>query len=203
MFPVAVGGSIQVLFPTAPVFWASVCVGIAGTVASLQNEDIYRDRLTGIYNRAFLEYISTQKLSTADSKLTGIMIDLNGFKSINDNFGHNVGDQALVNAAHIIRDSVGDIGLATRYAGDEFVVLLNTLDDSVVKGTMNEMRNRFQSFSLSGSHPYRLSASMGQFQMIPGKQSVEEFIADIDRAMYEDKRRYYKEHPEASRRASD
>ena len=202
MFPVVLGGTVQLIYPGAPTFWASVCVGIAGTITSLQNEDIYRDRLSRLYNRAFLEYVCSGKLKRASTEMTGVMIDLNGFKTINDKLGHNVGDQALVNAAHIIRDSVGDIGIATRYAGDEFVVLLNTTDDAVVNQTMDEMRRRFQSFNSTGTHPYELSASMGQFKMVPGKQSVEEFIANIDRAMYGDKKRYYEEHPEADRRAS-
>lgn len=202
MLPVAIGGSVQLLFPSSPIFWTSMGVGITGTIVSLQNEDIYHDRLTGLFNRAFLEYISSQKLKTADAKMTGIMIDLNEFKTINDRFGHNVGDQAIINAAHIIRDSVGDIGLAARYAGDEFVVLLNTGDRTVADQTMNEIRQRLVSFSSNGMHQYSLSASMGQFQMEPCRQSLEQFIANIDRAMYEDKKRYYEEHPEADRRAS-
>jgi hypothetical protein len=60
IFPVAVGGSVQILFPPLPLFWATVSVGIAGTITSLQNEDIYRDRLTGLYNRAFLEYLKNK-----------------------------------------------------------------------------------------------------------------------------------------------
>lgn len=202
MLPVAIGGSVQLLFPSSPIFWTSMGVGITGTIVSLQNEDIYHDRLTGLFNRAFLEYISSQKLKTADAKMTGIMIDLNEFKTINDRFGHNVGDQAIINAAHIIRDSVGDIGLAARYAGDEFVVLLNTGDRTVADQTMNEIRQRLVSFSSNSMHQYSLSASMGQFQMEPCRQSLEQFIANIDRAMYEDKKRYYEEHPEADRRAS-
>jgi diguanylate cyclase (GGDEF)-like protein len=113
-----------------------------------------------------------------------------------------VGDQALINAAHIIRDSIGDIGLAVRYAGDEFVVLLNTSDSAVGDQTMNEIRRRFSSFSSNGMHQYGLSASMGQFQMEPCRQSLEQFMANIDNAMYEDKKRYYEMHPEADRRAS-
>lgn len=200
LFPVVLGGSVQFLFPEAPLFWPTVCVGIAGTITSLQNEDIYRDRLTGLYNRAYLERVSSGEAERADSGVTGIMIDLNGFKSINDRFGHNVGDQALVDAARLVRGAVGEIGMTARYAGDEFVVLLNTRDDAVVDRTMGKIRESFRRFDEEGGRPYQLSASMGQYPLEPGRQSVEEFISSIDSAMYDDKKRYYEDHPEASRR---
>lgn len=203
MFPVAVGGSVQILFPPLPLFWATVSVGIAGTITSLQNEDIYRDRLTGLYNRAFLEYLKNKDGGKTGVEMTGVMIDLNGFKSINDRFGHAMGDQALVDVAHILRKTVGDIGVTVRYAGDEFVVLLNTRDGAVVKRTMTAIRHGFALFNVDVKRPYQLSASMGQCPIVPGSHSVEESIAKIDRAMYEDKRRYYQQHPEANRRARD
>lgn len=200
LLPVAVGGSVQVFVPTVPLFWPTVSVGIAGTIASLQNEDIYRDRLTGLYSRAYLERLASGELRRDDAGMTGIMIDLNAFKSINDRYGHNVGDQALVDAARLVRGAVGDIGMTARYAGDEFVVLLNTRNEAVVRRTMDEIRDSFRRFDEDGKRPYRLSASLGQRPLEPGRQSMEEFISSIDSAMYEDKRRYYDEHPEASRR---
>ena len=67
---------------------------------------------------------------------------------------------------------------------------------------MNEMRQRFASFNSRDTHQYNLSVSMGQCQMEPCRQSFEQFMANIDSTMYEDKRRYYEDHPEADRRAS-
>lgn len=203
MFPVVVGGSVQFAFPQLPLFWAAVSIGIAATITSLQNEDIYRDRLTGLYNRAFLDYISSGKLKHASAEMAGIMIDLNGFKQINDRLGHTVGDDALVDAAHIVRHAVGDIGMTARYAGDEFVVLLNTRSEAVAEQTMDSIRHGFQAFDATSGKPYQLSAAMGEYPLEPGHQTVEEFIAAIDRAMYEDKKRYYEAHPEASRRHAD
>ena len=95
---------------------------------------------------------------------------------------------------------MGDIGLTARYAGDEFVVLLNTRDEAVVRRTMDEIREDFRRFDEDGKRPYQLSVSMGRCPLEPGRQSVEEFISSIDSAMYEDKKRFYDEHPEASRR---
>ena len=189
MFPVAVGGTIQFAYPPLPLFWATVSVGIAGTITSLQNEDIYRDRLTGLYNPAFLEYVGSRE-EKSGTQMTGIMIDLNGFKSINDRFGHAMGDQALVDVAHILRHAVGDIGITVRFAGDEFIVLLNTGDEAVVKRTMAGIRQGFKLFNMDGKRPYQLSASMGRCPFKVGSHSVQEFMTVADHAMYEDKRRY-------------
>ncbi len=79
-------------------------------------------------------------------------------------------------------------------------MLLNTRNEAVVRRTMDEIRDSFRRFDEDGKRPYRLSASLGQRPLEPGRQSMEEFISSIDSAMYEDKRRYYDEHPEASRR---
>ena len=188
------------MFPSVPLFWPTVSIGIAGSVASLQNEDIYRDRLTGAYNRAFLQYVCSGEIRKSRVEMTGIMIDINGFKQINDKLGHNVGDQALSDAAHIMRKAVGDIGITIRYAGDEFVVLLNTHDERTVQREMDQIRQSFDEFNDTGIRPYQLSVSMGQYPLIPGDQSIEKFIAAIDHAMYEDKKRYHEQHPEADRR---
>ena len=203
MIPVAVGGTAQVLVPWLPLFWPTLSIGVAATLSSLQTEDVYRDQLTRLYNRAFLEYVSSGRMKQAADKMTGIMVDLNGFKAINDRFGHMVGDQAIVDAAHILRAAAGDAGVAVRYAGDEFVVLLNTRDKTVVEQVMTDIRHGFQEFNERAERPYQLSLSMGCYLLDPGEKSVDEFIAALDRALYEDKRRYYEEHPEADRRHAD
>lgn len=98
------------------------------TEAKAQEEKIkflsYRDALTGIYNRAFFEE-ELKRLNTEDQMpLTMIMGDLDGLKIINDVFGHQIGDEALVKAAQIISSSCRDTDIVSRWGGDEFVVLL-------------------------------------------------------------------------------
>ena len=134
--------------------------------------------------------------------MTGLIIGLNSFKSINDRFSHAAGDRALAQAAHLVRKTVGDIGMTVRYAGDEFVVVLKTCDQAEVDRTVEAIRREFRAFNESGKEPYELSASIGQCRFAPRKQSMEQFVAAVDHAMYEDKRRYYDDHPEADRHRS-
>ena len=88
---------------------------------------IFEDELTDIYNRRFLFHYFEHKVSWThlnDDPLALIMMDVDYFKQVNDSYGHQVGDQALVWIAAMLRDVAGEEGLPIRYAGDEFMMLL-------------------------------------------------------------------------------
>lgn len=88
---------------------------------------IFEDELTNIYNRRFLSHFFESKVSWNDldtSPLSLIMVDVDNLKQFNDTYGHQVGDQVLVWVADLLRKVVDDLGMAIRYAGDEFILLL-------------------------------------------------------------------------------
>lgn len=70
------------------------------------------------------------------------MIDLNSFKKINDNYGHSEGDAALVRVADLLRKSFSEYGVVTRYAGDEFVIILNTTDAQLVQSLIEKAKQK-------------------------------------------------------------
>ena len=129
--PILIGGIIQTVFYGISVIPTSITISIAGILASLQNEMIYRDVLTGLFNRTYLDYKLKKFAKRPKQNITGLMLDLNDFKRINDEFGHFVGDEALVATTQILQKAVGSLGIVIRYAGDEFIILINTQDDSV------------------------------------------------------------------------
>ncbi len=89
---------------------------------------IFEDELTGIHNRRFLGNYFEFKVdwsSLAKNPVSLIMIDLDKFKDINDTYGHQAGDQALVYIAGLLARAAGDAGIPVRYAGDEFMILLH------------------------------------------------------------------------------
>jgi diguanylate cyclase (GGDEF)-like protein len=91
-----------------------------------------QDALTGLLNRAQLAQRSGELVSLAlrtDTPLTCLMIDLDGFKAINDAHGHGVGDSALVEVARRIRDALRTSDSLFRFGGDEFVALLPDTDE--------------------------------------------------------------------------
>ncbi len=198
--PILVGGIIQSCFYGISVIPTSIAVSIAGVLASLQNEMIYHDQLTGLFNRSYLLYLLKKYVKNPKMKVTGIMIDLNGFKHINDEFGHAVGDDALVISARILKSAVNNGGSVIRYAGDEFIILLNTQNDDDVEKCIAKIRTCFDEFSKSGSKPYALSVSVGSHKLHAKTESVDTFINVIDARMYEDKTAFYASHAGLDRR---
>lgn len=121
------------------------------------------------------------------------MIDLNGFKQINDHYGHSEGDVALIIAADVLRKSFSEYGVVTRYAGDEFVVMLNTVDESLVLALIKNAKRNFEEENKTNDKPYLLSASMGYATADLKVETIYNFMNRIDHQMYQDKLAYYKE----------
>ena len=88
---------------------------------------IFEDELTGLSNRRFLYNYFQQNIpwsALEDNPLSLLMMDVDHFKRINDSYGHDVGDQALIWVANLLREASGDKYLPIRYAGDEFMILM-------------------------------------------------------------------------------
>ena len=198
--PILIGCVVQSLYYGISVIPTSIAVSIAGVLASLQNEMIYHDQLTGLFNRSYLLYLLEKNVTTPKFNITGIMIDLNGFKHINDEFGHAMGDDALVISARILQSAVGNAGCVIRYAGDEFIILLNTQNRENVEKCIAKIRNSFDKFNNDGVKPYSLFVSIGRHKFDMKNESVDTFINVIDARMYEDKKAFYAAHSEMNRR---
>ena len=88
---------------------------------------IFEDELTSIYNRRFLLNYFEHKLdwdALETDPVSLLMLDVDRFKQINDTHGHDVGDQALIWVAELMKKAAGEDGIAVRYAGDEFIILM-------------------------------------------------------------------------------
>ena len=198
--PIFIGGVVQSLYYGISVIPTSIAVSIAGVLASLQNEMIYHDQLTGLFNRSYMHYLLEKNVKRPKFNITGIMIDLNGFKHINDKFGHAVGDDALVMSSRILKSAVSNAGCVIRYAGDEFIILLNTQDDAAVEKCIAKLRDSFDKFNETSSKQYTLSVSVGSHKFDMKNESVDTFINIIDARMYEDKKAFYATHAKMDRR---
>lgn len=191
LFPIAFGIVIQALFLEIAITWTSIAIAIAGVLTALKNEIIFLDGLTGLYNRMYLQFLQNQAYRKTNVAVSGIMIDLNGFKQINDTYGHSEGDAALVLVADLLRKSFSEYGVVTRYAGDEFVVMLNTTDEQLVRQLIAQAKQNFADASQTNNKPYALSASMGYATSDLRIETIDEFMNRIDHQMYLDKLAYY------------
>lgn len=191
LIPVILGVVIQAFFVEIAITWTSIAISVTGIMTALKNEIIFTDCLTGLYNREYLEFLHKRACNKKDCWVSGIMIDLNGFKQINDNYGHAEGDLALCIVADLLLKSFSEYGVVTRYAGDEFVIMLNTTDDQLIQKIIKSAKKNFVTENEKNDKPYQLSASMGYAITNLSNETIDDFMNRIDEQMYQDKMKYY------------
>lgn len=114
-------------------------------------------------------------------------IDLNGLKQINDTLGHLAGDQALRDAANVLRATYRDSDILARIGGDEFVALAHVMRDT--NALRQRLRDHLAEFNAKGLRPYTLEVSIGTTVVnVTTDDDIESMIARADAAMYEEKR---------------
>lgn len=199
--PQFVGGLIQATNYGLSAVAPFVTISIAGISICLQNEFLYRDGLTGLYNRFYLNTLEHKLAKNQNIVYTAMMLDINGFKSINDNFGHKVGDEALRSLSQILTGVVSVKGTVIRYAGDEFIVVLNKCDEEATKAIITEIHRELDAFNGKEDCPYKLAVSIGYSELMFKENTMDVFLDKIDRLMYENKREYYRLHREENRRS--
>ena len=188
--PCFAGVLIQFLFYGITSSWVLVAVALIFVQMQSYAENLYIDELSGLYNRRYLNAVLTERIITSRKSLHGIMMDVNDFKYINDNFGHSMGDKAICTLGNILFRSIPDGGMAIRYAGDEFIVLLSGVDTESVLVTMDEINHNLSQFNESKIEPFTLSVSMGYAEFGEG-DDTEAFLMHMDEKMYEEKRKYH------------
>ena len=183
IFP-AIGGIIQTKFYGLILVWPmAALVSLLGYIL-IEREEMNRDTVTQLPTRALLEERMKSKLSKRQT-FAIIMLDLDKFKSINDNFGHREGDEALKLISNLLQKSIKQYDQAYRYAGDEFVILLET--QNVVSVSLIE-RRLIKNLNKLNEHlkkNYKLSFSFGSFYYDgTAQESIYHILAEADKAMY-------------------
>jgi diguanylate cyclase (GGDEF)-like protein len=160
-------------------------------MAQLQNEleaQSRTDSLTGLLNRRALEQIGTAAIEHARRQraaLSLIILDLDHFKSINDEHGHDGGDAALHHAARCLRENLRDVDHVARLGGEEFVAVLPGTTQSRAAEIAEGLRRRLANLTVEHlSQEIRLSASFGVATMLPTDTTWLEILRRGDRALY-------------------
>jgi diguanylate cyclase (GGDEF)-like protein len=154
----------------------------------------HHDLLTGLPNRALNQKLFAEMLdgpwpdaASASSKLTVFCIDLDGFKGVNDRFGHATGDAVLVTVAKRLRASVRDGDVVCRIGGDEFVILLPDITEDESAAVARRIIARVaEPFEFAPAA--RVGASIGLASAPRDGVTADELLSAADRAMYEAKR---------------
>ena len=147
------------------------------------------DELTGLYNRRYL--LRTLEKQRALANREGLpfvlaFVDIDHFKQINDQHGHRIGDQVLVELAQLLRLSVREVDLAARYGGEEFVLLLSGMTLATAENALNRIRIAVMEEHFSESS-LPLTVSVGVAQYHAGEEG-DELLNRADRLLYEAKR---------------
>ncbi|MDT3679144.1 MAG: GGDEF domain-containing protein [Burkholderiaceae bacterium] len=145
------------------------------------------DELTGLHTRRHFFELARRRLSRPPAG-RGVhhllMIDLDHFKSVNDRFGHGVGDRALCHAARVLRASVRNCGLLSRYGGEEFCALISTRDQDEARRAIDALRESLQNTPLRvGQAVIPLTASVGAVPIVDA-ESLERVLVHADHCVY-------------------
>ncbi len=149
----------------------------------LYSEKLYRDALTGAYNRRFYEDKVKNRVESAGVAV----IDVDDFKIYNDTYGHHVGDKALVATANVIRRNIRKTDLLIRYGGDEFLLILQKVSRRVLSKKLHQIREKMRETIFSDEVRIPLSVSIGG--VLTEKDRIEDAVRRADKMMYYAKKR--------------
>lgn len=188
--PPFVGIVLQIVFYGISLMLNSVVLSFLIVFLNIQNSSIYIDYLTGVYNRKKLEIYLKEKINscTENKTFSAIMIDLNDFKSINDTFGHDVGDNALQISAKLLNSCLRTNDFIARFGGDEFVIVLDISNRIDLEDVVCKINSCAAKYNESSCWPYKISFSMGYaVYSYSSQMKIEGFLKKIDVLMYKNK----------------
>lgn len=149
------------------------------------------DVITGLTNRRGYYEISEmeyQRIQRHPSELSVIMFDIDRFKHINDNYGHDTGDRVLKDIASIVKNLIREYDYAFRMGGDEFLVLLPDTNEKQASRLAQRIRKEIEHYKLEENSKLMISASFGIAQYIRKDTSIEKVTRRADEALYQAKK---------------
>lgn len=169
------------------------CIAIEGYIADINTrknmEDnleflSYRDYLTGLYNRRYIEEQIKRLNQSRNLPITILMGDINGLKFVNDSFGHSYGDELIKSVADVLRRSLRGYELISRLGGDEFLVIL---ENTSKKDTVKIVQRIQEYIHKSDYAKMGLSVSFGFATKASTEVSLDDVVNDAEDMMYKEK----------------
>ena len=147
------------------------------------DEELYLDALTGAYNRRYYE----NRIRKVRGHAGVAMIDLDDFKLYNDTCGHNAGDLVLNTVVGIIRGCIRKTDILIRYGGDEFLLILQDVDEEIFSKKLKQIRDMVCEAEVPGYARLRLTVSIGG--VLADNETIESAVARADGLMHQAKNR--------------
>jgi diguanylate cyclase (GGDEF)-like protein len=171
---------------------------LCSLIYPLKNATLYKqalnmaftDALTKTYNRASFDDSLQREINLAHRKsqhLSIIFLDIDHFKTINDNYGHECGDTALVSVAGLMKETLRSTDIVFRYGGEEFVILLNDTDIDGANIISERIRQQIEKHTIAyGMDMIKLTVSLG-ISSLRGNDTPDSLVSRADAAMYQAK----------------
>ncbi|HAK44835.1 MAG TPA: hypothetical protein DCO79_02790 [Spirochaeta sp.] len=185
-----IGSVSQMLVYGITTIWILTSLGVLITYLFVEAQKETKDYLTGLLTRQQIdEYIQTRiRKVPSKGKFALIMIDMDGFKQINDKWGHNAGDQALVSMSYLLSRTVKRTDKVARFGGDEFLLVLESDSEAVTRAVVERLQQLVDFENKMSLKPYRIEFSFGYAVFDPEKYSgYKAFFQVADMMMYEAK----------------
>jgi len=187
--PPMVAAFIQPFDPSGTILWPAMTLSILIIYVNIQSKITNTDPLTGVYNRREFDRLSKQiEQLKVKEKVAAIMIDIDDFKQINDEFSHQMGDLTLREIADILKRSVRKDDFISRIGGDEFCIIIQIEKDDTLFDIVRRIHENIHYFNRRRLHliPIKLSMGYGIYEE-SYYSGFEDFLNKLDRKMYDDK----------------
>lgn len=152
-----------------------------------------KDSLTGLLNRRTGLYLLEREMTRSvryKESLSIIFADLNRMKYINDNFGHQEGDEVLRKVAKIFKENSRESDIICRLGGDEFILVLPNCDKTNAKHMVNRINDTLEVENKLSAYDYEISISFGVEEYDPDRyKDIDEFVGKADDEMYKNKKK--------------
>lgn len=191
VFPL-LAGAVQAFFNGISIISMGCTIAAVQVFINIQKTRITIDPLTELSNRTKmmqqLEKSMTQARADSTRKLYLIMLDVDGFKWINDQYGHLEGDKALIRLADVLRSAaIKEKCLVARYGGDEFAIILETSTEGEEWDFIRHLRMLLWEENKIAEAPYGMEVSVGCVRFTPEIKTIPDFIRLADKELYRDK----------------
>lgn len=188
-------GSLYYEIKKRPVIENGKIIGIVGIVTDITKlmtlekelEDLsFKDKLTGLYNRNYMESRCKTYIVSDNIPVTLIMADCNYLKEVNDTLGHEYGDMLLRQVAKAIEETVPEGCIPMRIGGDEILIFCPKYTAGMAENLIDEIK---QSFISRSNNILTLDAAFGYYTAEDNTLTFDQVLHLADKAMYEDKRK--------------
>jgi diguanylate cyclase (GGDEF)-like protein len=184
------GGVMQAFLYNVTYVWNVTVIALLVLYINYQNAEITTDSLTGLNNRrqayTYFDRFVREK-DRLQTNIAVIMMDINNFKSINDRFGHNMGDEAIITVARCLEAEFPWDDFICRFGGDEFIVITKHGTPAHIREVMQRVNDSLTSLNKREYCPFELSLSAGYAIYSKKNHTMDALFKKADAMMFEQK----------------